>query len=90
MAVINGNQHSGTSYNNILHFAQEVVSGRFRRWDYHSAEANIAHYGQEEPPDYDLTKVSAPVALHYGQNDWLDAIVVRFKSKQAEILILTK
>jgi len=32
-------------------------------------------YGQFTPPDYDLRKVTAPVALFYSENDWLAAIV---------------
>jgi hypothetical protein len=37
---------------------------------------NMLIYGQLTPPDYDLGKVTAPVALHYSQNDWLAAIAV--------------
>jgi hypothetical protein len=37
---------------------------------------NMFIYGQFTPPDYDLRKVTAPVALHYSENDWLAAIVV--------------
>ena len=38
--------------------------------------ANKFIYGQFNPPDYDLRKVTAPVALYYSENDWLVAIVV--------------
>ena len=34
---------------------------------------NLYTYGQFTPPDYDLSKVTAPVALYYSQNDWLAA-----------------
>jgi hypothetical protein len=37
---------------------------------------NMFIYGQFTPPDYDLRKVTAPVALHYSENDWLAAIMV--------------
>jgi hypothetical protein len=37
---------------------------------------NLAIYGRITPPEYDLRKVTAPVALHYSANDMLAAIVV--------------
>lgn len=37
---------------------------------------NLFVYGQFTPPEYDLSKVTAPVALHYSANDWLAAVVV--------------
>ena len=33
-------------------------------------------YGQEEPPEYDTTKITAPVALYWSDNDWLAEPVV--------------
>ena len=42
---------------------------RFCAFDYGDGNQDI--YGQETPPDYDLTKVTAPVALYWGDNDWL-------------------
>jgi hypothetical protein len=37
---------------------------------------NFFIYGQYTPPEYDLRKVTAPVALHYSENDMLAAVVV--------------
>lgn len=37
---------------------------------------NQIKYGRLTPPDYDLKKVTAPVALHYSDNDWLSAVKV--------------
>jgi hypothetical protein len=37
---------------------------------------NMFIYGQFTPPNYDLRKITAKVALHYSENDWLAAIVV--------------
>ena len=28
-------------------------------------------YGQDTPPEYDLSKVTAPLALYWAENDWL-------------------
>ncbi|KAK7863250.1 hypothetical protein R5R35_001460 [Gryllus longicercus] len=51
------------------HFAQLVLSGRFRQWDEGSAEGNQRRYGRPEPPDYDLGLVSAPSAIFYSDDD---------------------
>ncbi|KAJ4452179.1 hypothetical protein ANN_03697, partial [Periplaneta americana] len=46
----------------------------FRQYD-HGSIKNLVVYGQLSPPDYDLSKVTAPVFLHYSDNDWLAAEV---------------
>jgi pimeloyl-ACP methyl ester carboxylesterase len=62
---------SGTSVKNMVHFAQMVVNGKFQMYDYASASENMKHYNQTTPPLYDLTQVKVPVALYWGQQDWL-------------------
>jgi hypothetical protein len=32
---------------------------------------NMIQYGQPTPPPYNLTTVTAPVVVFYGDNDWL-------------------
>lgn len=54
-----------------LHYSQLVKNGRFCNFDYRIPSKNIEIYGQLSPPVYDLSKVTAPVAVHYGMNDWL-------------------
>jgi hypothetical protein len=44
--------------------------GKFRQFDY-GAKGNLAQYGQYQPPDYDLSKVTCPVYIYYAENDWL-------------------
>ena len=39
-------------------------------------------YGQDTPPDYDLSKVTAPVALYWGDNDWLAQQTVSNKTEK--------
>ncbi|XP_046394636.1 lipase 3-like [Ischnura elegans] len=68
--VIIGHVPAGTSTKTIIHYAQEVNSGRFSRFDYGKVE-NLRIYGQEVPPDYNLSLVTAPIYLHYAENDWL-------------------
>lgn len=77
---------AGVSLKTAVHFGQEMksgeyscffaetswrfFSGKFRQYDYGRNE-NIARYGQPQPPDYDLSKVTCPVYIYYADNDWL-------------------
>ncbi|GLG98544.1 Lipase [Gryllus bimaculatus] len=61
---------SGASTKNFLHYAQSIRSGKFRQYDYGSIK-NLKKYGSLKPPAYNLNKITAPVALHYADNDWL-------------------
>lgn len=71
LPIILGHEPGGTSTRTIIHFAQEVNSGRFCHYDYGSATENEKVYNQPTPPDYSLHKVNVPVALMWGMNDWL-------------------
>lgn len=68
-------QHTpaGSSRHQLVHYGQEINSGKFRMFDF-GMFGNIAKYGSMSPPKYDLSKVTAPVALHYGDNDWMAAV----------------
>jgi hypothetical protein len=52
----------------LLHFAQLIMSSRFRQFDYGS-EKNLDIYNSTMPPEYDLTKVTAPIYIYVGQED---------------------
>ncbi|XP_048512118.1 lipase 3-like [Athalia rosae] len=67
---ISGYYPAGMSLKTLSHYAQTIMSGKFNQYDY-GYVSNFAHYNQEEPPAYDLTKVTAPVALFYGLNDFI-------------------
>ncbi|GJQ87658.1 hypothetical protein Trydic_g17477 [Trypoxylus dichotomus] len=71
--VILTNAPAGSSTKQLLHYAQEMRSAKFRKYDH--GMLNLFHYGSLIPPDYDLSKVTAPVALAYSQNDWLSSVV---------------
>ncbi len=59
----------GSTIEMFAHFAQlSLVPGRFVKYDFGTA-GNLEHYGQEEPPEYDLTKVTAPTVLFAGDSD---------------------
>ncbi|XP_026468821.1 lipase 3-like [Ctenocephalides felis] len=47
-----------------------VNSGKFCQFDY-GEEKNLKVYKSKEPPEYDLSKITAPVILHWSMNDWL-------------------
>ncbi|XP_055640361.1 lipase 3-like [Toxorhynchites rutilus septentrionalis] len=68
--ILLGHIPAGSSTKQILHFGQEVLSGRFCQFDY-GTRRNLIIYGQEKPPDYNLTNIVAPIILHYGRNDHL-------------------
>ena len=72
LPIILGHEPGGTSTRTVVHFAQEVLSRRFCKYDFGSAELNKKHYnGSSKPPSYDLTAVKVPVALMWAKNDWL-------------------
>ncbi|KAH6934481.1 hypothetical protein HPB50_024553 [Hyalomma asiaticum] len=54
----------------MIHMAQLYETGRFAKFDY-GAERNVAVYGKATPPEYDLRRVSAPVALFWSEADAL-------------------
>lgn len=62
---------SGTSVKNMAHYGQEIINGRFAKFDY-GLPANLERYGQEQPPDYNLSKVkSKSIVLFVANNDWV-------------------
>lgn len=50
-------------------------SGNFGQFDYGIVK-NKRIYGQITPPNYNISLITAPVALFYGENDWYDSIAV--------------
>ncbi|KAL5288763.1 hypothetical protein ACFFRR_009149 [Megaselia abdita] len=70
LPIVFGHTPAGASVKQIMHYGQVKDSGKFRQYDYGYFD-NYWKYGSLYPPEYDLTKVTAKVALHYSQNDWL-------------------
>ena len=58
-----------------LHFIQLSNSGYFRQYDYF--EENTAHYNSSEPPDYNISSITAPVYLYRGEQDYLVSKLVK-------------
>jgi len=65
------NTPAGTSTQNMFHWLQGVMTPTFQKYDFGSADANVAKYGVSEPPLYDLGRLAVPTALFYGQHDYL-------------------
>nr|XP_012231416.1 PREDICTED: lipase 3-like [Linepithema humile] len=61
---------SGTSIKTVLHYIQEVNSGKFQAYDY-GRQKNMQIYNMTVPPDYDLSRITVPIALIHGDNDWI-------------------
>ncbi|KAJ3656556.1 hypothetical protein Zmor_015626 [Zophobas morio] len=63
------NTPCGISLKQFMHGLQMWDSGDFRRYDY-GTERNLEKYGQEQPPHYNVSRVTTPVAIYYSSNDW--------------------
>lgn len=61
---------AGASVGQVAHYYQNYEQGVFHQFDY-GTEKNILKYGKSKPPEYQMNKVSAPVAIWYGLNDRL-------------------
>ncbi|CAB3225223.1 unnamed protein product [Arctia plantaginis] len=61
---------AGTSTRTILHYMQLIKSGFFRRFDYGKIN-NVKRYFLEEPPNYELEKITVPISLISSESDWL-------------------
>uniref|UniRef100_A0A1B0CG72 Partial AB-hydrolase lipase domain-containing protein n=1 Tax=Lutzomyia longipalpis TaxID=7200 RepID=A0A1B0CG72_LUTLO len=73
LAPFTANIPSGASTKQAFHYLQLVNSGHFRPFDYGPAE-NMKKYGSRAPPDYPLERITAPISLHYSDNDWLISV----------------
>lgn len=69
-AITNLTAHfpAGVSVKSLVHYAQEIRSGHFREYDY-GKKGNLKQYGQESPPDYDMSQIKVPTALFIGEKD---------------------
>ncbi|CAH2234864.1 jg15352 [Pararge aegeria aegeria] len=64
---------TGTSWKTAVHFAQEITAGgRFQQFDYGKKD-NLKVYGSEQPPEYDLSKITLPIKLFWAENDLLSS-----------------
>ncbi|XP_048511304.1 uncharacterized protein LOC105694084 [Athalia rosae] len=64
---------AGASTRQLIHYGQEISSGKFRRYD-HGLVSNLIQYDSLHPPKYDLSRITAPVHLFHSDNDWMAAV----------------
>ena len=79
----------GNSIDTWLHFVQTYLSKEFKKFDYGEKD-NLVHYGQPTPPKYDLKKVTAPVGIIWGQNDFLAVPEVSLFHDSPSVMHLSK
>lgn len=70
LPILFGHTPAGSATRQLVHYAQEVLSNRFEMYDYGKLK-NVLIYGSATPPEYDLSRVTAPVVMYYGLNDFL-------------------
>lgn len=61
---------SGTSFKNMVHFGQMILSGRCQKYDY-GFFGNWERYNQFTAQKYDVAKMKTPTVLFSGSNDKL-------------------
>lgn len=64
-----GHFPSGASAKMLIHYAQNILTGDFREFDY-GEKMNMIKYGNETAPDYKLTNIRTPIYIYYGTNDY--------------------
>ncbi|CAK9801051.1 Gastric triacylglycerol lipase [Anthophora plagiata] len=63
---------AGASWKQLIHYGQGYIHPEhFRQFDYDNSKKNDQFYNSREPPEYELNKVTAPVALFSSENDLL-------------------
>ncbi|EDV40089.1 uncharacterized protein Dana_GF10345 [Drosophila ananassae] len=83
MSVLIETHPAGSSSNQGIHFLQLWASHEFRQYDW-GTKKNQEIYGQELPPDYDLSLITAPTHSYSSNNDALcgpkdvDTLVSKF------------
>ncbi|KAJ4730122.1 Lipase [Melia azedarach] len=65
-----------TATKNMIHLAQMIREGTIRMYDYKNEEVNKKHYGQPNPPAYNMTSIpnDLPLFLSYGGADALSDV----------------
>jgi len=64
---------SKTSFYTVLHYAQNITNKYFHAYDWYDSAENMRRYGSEDPPTYDLSKVTVPAALFWSKKDSLSS-----------------
>ncbi|XP_021204440.2 lipase 1 [Bombyx mori] len=68
--VLFGHFPAGTSLHNMAKYGQAMTNDKFVKFNY-GHQKNLELYGTSEPPEYNISAVSPPVVVIYGENDGL-------------------
>ncbi|XP_044019390.1 lipase 3-like [Aphidius gifuensis] len=68
---------AGVSAKMMYHYFQSMESGKFRQWNFNNDFDNIKHYGQSEPPEYNLKNIKSPMIIYFNHIDFVTAIDVK-------------
>lgn len=60
------------SLKKFLHFMQLIFKKKFRAFDY--GQGNFQKYGEPQPPDYDLKKITSPTYIYVAERDGLVSV----------------
>ncbi|KAK6134975.1 hypothetical protein DH2020_031259 [Rehmannia glutinosa] len=65
-----------TATKNMIHLAQMIRQGTIAMFDYGNEDDNNKHYGQPNPPEYNMTSIpnDLPLFLSYGGKDLLSDV----------------
>ncbi|XP_017877436.1 lipase 3-like [Ceratina calcarata] len=82
---------AGGSTKQLEHYGQSINSGDFRQYDY-GKDKNLKIYNSIEPPKYNISRIITPIAMFWGENDWLSdrRDVMRFVNELPHKPILYK
>lgn len=74
LPIIYSHEPAGASIRQLAHYGQSISGNEFLRYNQGNALANLKAYGSSSPLAYDLSKITAPVYLHYDDNDPLAVV----------------
>ncbi|XP_029164936.1 lipase 1-like [Nylanderia fulva] len=59
---------AAVSVKTVVHYVQVIQSGKTRQYDYGPTK-NLMIYKSVEPPEYNLSSITLPMAIYYSNND---------------------
>ncbi|KAH8333106.1 hypothetical protein KR074_005712 [Drosophila pseudoananassae] len=64
-----GHTPAGSSTKSVEHYAQQIHSGGFYKFNYHNVWENRRRHGSDLPTQYNVVSIDCKIALYYGKND---------------------
>lgn len=91
LADIYATSPAGASASQTIHYCQEFISRKFRKFDY-GPYFNMLFYGSVLAPSYNLNNTLVPTFLYYGENDFISAPedVLRLRNELSNVKLFYK